>query len=185
MGNQAHAHVQIFGWVALFIMGVTYHVLPRLKAAALQHVALGYASYWLMAGGVLLHAVYRAFMANPALAPIAVLSALMELAGILAFAVVVVTTMRKGTAPADLSDKYLVAGVLGFVVMGVMNAVMLSIMAVARHRRAAGGVELGVPAPAAHCLRRHVHLRRQPAHAARLPGQAGAERRGWTAWSSR
>jgi len=129
-GNQAHGHVQIFGWVALFVMGVFYHVLPRLKATTLQHVGFGNTSYWLMAGGVLLHAVYRPFMANAALAPIPVIAGLMELAGIAAFAIVVVATLRRGTTPADLSDKYLVAGTLGLVAMGVMNAVFLSVMAV-------------------------------------------------------
>ncbi|HOS42595.1 MAG TPA: cbb3-type cytochrome c oxidase subunit I, partial [Armatimonadota bacterium] len=129
VGNQAHGHVQIFGWVALFIMGVAYHVLPRLKATPLRHAGLGYASFWLMAGGVLLHAVYRPFMASPALAPIPVLAGLMELAGILAFAAVVVETLRHGTTPADPSDKYLVTGTLGFVAMGVMNAALLSVMA--------------------------------------------------------
>lgn len=130
VGTQAHAHVMIFGWVALFIMGVTYHVLPRLKATPLRHVGLGYASYWLMAGGIVLHAVYLSFMRYPALANITVISGLMEVAGILAFTVVVVDTMRHGTTPADLSDKYLVTGTLGFVLMGVMNAALLSVMAV-------------------------------------------------------
>ncbi|MHB9108392.1 MAG: DUF1858 domain-containing protein [Armatimonadota bacterium] len=128
-GNQAHGHVQIFGWVALFVMGVFYHVLPRLKATALRHVGLGYVSFWLMAGGVLLHGIYRPFMAHPALAPLPVIAGLMELAGIIAFAIVVVATLRRGTTPADASDKYLVAGTLGFVAMGVMNAAFLTVMA--------------------------------------------------------
>jgi len=129
VGTQAHAHVMIFGWVALFVMGVFYHVLPRLKATTLQHVGFGYASFWLMAGGVLLHAIYRPFMANAALAQLPVLAGLMELAGIVAFSIVVVATLRKGTTPADLSDKYLLAGTLGLVAMGVMNAVFLTVMA--------------------------------------------------------
>ncbi|MHB9131335.1 MAG: DUF1858 domain-containing protein [Armatimonadota bacterium] len=131
-GTQAHAHVQIFGWCALFIMGVAYHVIPRLKAAALQHVGLGYASFWLMAGGVLLHAVYRPFMANAAFAPLPVLAGLMELAGAVAFTVVIVSTMRKGTTAADPSDKYLAVGTVGFVLMAMMNAALLSYMAAIR-----------------------------------------------------
>ncbi|MHB9022815.1 MAG: DUF1858 domain-containing protein [Armatimonadota bacterium] len=129
VGNQAHGHVQIFGWVALFIMGVAYHVIPRLKAAPLQHVSLGYASFWLMAGGVLLHAFYRPFMANAALAPIAVFAGVMELAAALAFTIVIVATMRKGTTGADLSDKYLVTGTIGLVLMTAMNVLLLSTMA--------------------------------------------------------
>ncbi len=129
VGNQAHGHVQIFGWVSLFIMGIAYHVVPRLKAAPLQDVALAYHSYWLMAGGVLLHAIYRPFMANPALAPITVMAGLMEVAAAVLFALVMVNTMRKGTTGVDLADKYLVAGIFAFVAMTVMNAVMLSWMA--------------------------------------------------------
>lgn len=128
-GTQAHAHVQIIGWCALFIMGVAYHVIPRLKAAPLQHVELGYASYWLMAGGVLLHAVYRPFMANAAFAPLPVLAGWIELSGAVAFAVVIVATMRKGTTAADPSDKYLVTGVIAFVLAMAMNTILLSVMA--------------------------------------------------------
>lgn len=128
-GTQAHAHVQIFGWCALFIMGIAYHVIPRLKAAPLQHVGLGYASFWLMAGGVLLHAIYRPFMANAALAPFPVLAGLMELASALAFAVVIIATMRKGTTAADPSDKYLAAGIVAFLLMAILNVTILSYMA--------------------------------------------------------
>lgn len=129
-GTQAHAHVQIFGWCALFIMGIAYHVLPRLKAAPLQHLGLAAASFWLMAGGALLHAIYRPFMTAAALAPFPVLAGLMEVAGAATFAIVMVATMRRGTTGTDLSDKYLVAGTLGFVTMAVMNAALMSWMAV-------------------------------------------------------
>src|SRR5919109_832692 len=49
----AHAYVQVFGFMALFIMGVAYHVLPRFVGGTLQHATLVRWSFWLQLGGVI------------------------------------------------------------------------------------------------------------------------------------
>src|SRR5574337_554611 len=43
----AHGYTQIFGFAALFIMGVAYHVIPRFKAAPLAEPGVASASFWL------------------------------------------------------------------------------------------------------------------------------------------
>ena len=48
----AHAYVQVFGFMALFIMGVAYHVLPRFVGGTLQHARLVPWSFWLQLAGV-------------------------------------------------------------------------------------------------------------------------------------
>ncbi len=48
----AHGYVQVFGFMALFIMGVAYHVLPRFVGGALQHARLVSWSFWLQLCGV-------------------------------------------------------------------------------------------------------------------------------------
>src|SRR5579875_1589122 len=32
---QAHGHLQLYGWAALFVIGVSFHFLPRLRGTAL------------------------------------------------------------------------------------------------------------------------------------------------------
>ena len=33
---QAHGHLQLYGWAGLFVLGVAFHFLPRLRGAPLQ-----------------------------------------------------------------------------------------------------------------------------------------------------
>lgn len=61
---QAHGQVQIFGWLGLFIMGVSLHFLPRLSGVPLaRHRRLLAVPGWLVASAVALRTV-----AQPALA---------------------------------------------------------------------------------------------------------------------
>src|SRR5688572_2992446 len=48
----AHGYVQVFGFMALFIMGVAYHVIPRFVGGTLQHARLVPWSFWLQLCGV-------------------------------------------------------------------------------------------------------------------------------------
>ena len=48
----AHGYVQVFGFMALFIMGVAYHVIPRFVSGTLQHARLVPWSFWLQLCGV-------------------------------------------------------------------------------------------------------------------------------------
>src|SRR5918994_6855955 len=50
----AHGYVQVFGFMALFIMGVAYHVLPRFVGGTLQRARLVPWSFWLQLSGVVL-----------------------------------------------------------------------------------------------------------------------------------
>lgn len=50
----AHGYVQVFGFMALFIMGVAYHVIPRFVGGTLQNPRLVPWSFWLQLCGVVL-----------------------------------------------------------------------------------------------------------------------------------
>ncbi len=54
---QAHGHVQLYGWVAIFIMGVAYHILPRLKGGDLPGTFLPKLSLAAMTAGVILRGI--------------------------------------------------------------------------------------------------------------------------------
>jgi hypothetical protein len=51
---QVHGHYQLFGWVALFVVGIAYHILPRLTAVALPSYRLASWSFVLLTAGTAL-----------------------------------------------------------------------------------------------------------------------------------
>ena len=51
---QVHGHYQLFGWVALFVVGVAYHILPRLTGIPLPSYRAASASFVLLVTGTLL-----------------------------------------------------------------------------------------------------------------------------------
>ena len=105
----AHAHAQVFGFAALFVMGVGYHALPRMVAGPLAAPRLVDASYWLQSGGVLAIAV-GAFLDAPLGPGLHLAGATALVLGSLAFAVVVGRTLAAGRATAERIEPWLVAG---------------------------------------------------------------------------
>ena len=82
---QVHGHWQLFGWVGLFVVGVAYHVLPRLLGAPLPSYRAASWSFVMLAAGVVLRCG-QAF--DPSLMRSACLygGACLEIAGCAAFA---------------------------------------------------------------------------------------------------
>lgn len=98
---QAHGHLQLYGWAGLFVLGVAFHFLPRLRGAGL---AFAQAIPWLLAtlvAGILL----RGF-SQPLLAASGqgiwrvglVASGLLETAAFLGLLAIVVMTAIQGPA---------------------------------------------------------------------------------------
>ena len=116
----AHGHAQVFGFAALFVMGVAYHALPRLKAAPLAAPGVAAASYWLQAGGVLAIAV-GAFLDAPLGPLLHGAGALALLLGALAFARVVAGTLAAGPPSAEGIEPWLLAGCAWLVVAAALS----------------------------------------------------------------
>ena len=53
---QIHGHYQLFGWVGLFVVGVAYHILPRLTGVPLPSYRLASLSFVLLVTGTILRA---------------------------------------------------------------------------------------------------------------------------------
>ena len=115
----AHGHAQVFGFAALFVMGVACHALPRLKAAPLAAPALAAASYWLQTGGVLAIAA-GAFVAEPLGPLLHGAGAVALLFGALAFAIVVAGTLAAGPPSAEEVEPWLLAGCAWLVVASAL-----------------------------------------------------------------
>ncbi|HUI05532.1 MAG TPA: hypothetical protein VL486_00850 [Verrucomicrobiae bacterium] len=143
--KQVHGHAQIFGWIGLFIMGVAFHAVPRMKMQVLRPIRAAKASFWLMFFGVLLRVVAQPFGAT-AVGRFAVLgSGLMEFAAVGLFAWLLARAIRgsnqKGSPRiprGEFHEKYLWASVGWFVVLAAWNLWIVGQMF--RHRT------VGVPA---------------------------------------
>ncbi|MBI4319495.1 MAG: DUF1858 domain-containing protein [Chloroflexi bacterium] len=115
--TQAHGHAQIFGWVGLFIMGVAYHVLPRLKATELQSKTLAQASFWLVLVGLVLRTVSQPWASIYPFGELVVLSAILEVVGASFFVYVTLRTLGSSAQPRDFYDKYILASAGWFLVL--------------------------------------------------------------------
>lgn len=116
---QAHGHVQVSGWVGLFIMGMAYRLLPRFAARPIRVPGAAPASYALVTAGVLLRFIGQVLVvgAGPWLA--ATGSAL-GLAGALIFLAALVSAMTGPRARAVFAP-FLASGAAWFVVQAAIS----------------------------------------------------------------
>ncbi|MDE2484868.1 MAG: DUF542 domain-containing protein [candidate division NC10 bacterium] len=115
----AHGYAQVFGFAALFIMGVAYHVIPRFKGAPLAAPGLASTSFWLQAGGVL--AITVGVLAGPSVAgPTQVAGAIALLAAALSFGWVIHRSVAAGPPTPEGFERYLRTGCAWLVVAAAL-----------------------------------------------------------------
>jgi len=136
--KQVHGHAQIFGWVGLFVIGVSLHAVPRLKMTALRPVWAARWCFGLMLGGVFLRVFSQPWARNPVAAGAMVVSAVMELAAIGLFVWQIARVSLGSKQKAEFYEKYIWASVGWLAVLGVWN--LWIVLEMARHR------SVGVPA---------------------------------------
>ncbi|MGE0600511.1 MAG: NnrS family protein [Dehalococcoidia bacterium] len=118
---QAHGHVQLFGFLGLFIMGIALHIVPRFKGVAPPDRRLILTVYGLMLGGALLR-VNGQPHAQGAFRWVMALSGPVELAGGLLFAGLVARLLLRARDRREAPDRFLLAA-CGFLVLSLsMNA---------------------------------------------------------------
>jgi hypothetical protein len=121
---QAHGHLQLVGFVGIFIAGLAYHVLPRFKNTELRLPGLAIASIGLLAGGVVLRTVTQPWADSDPVGMLFAASALIELAGALAFFAVVVSTLK--SKPRKNYDRFLLTAGAWFAAASLMNLVVVA-----------------------------------------------------------
>jgi hypothetical protein len=120
---QGHGHLQVVGFAAVFIAGIAYHVLPRFKNTDLALPQLAIPSILLLASGAILRAATQPWSDNYAVASLMVLSGVIELAGAVAFAGIVLETLRKSARKNY--DRYLGVAAVWFVLASAANLALL------------------------------------------------------------
>ena len=115
----AHGYVQVFGFMALFIMGVAYHVLPRFVGTTLQSARLVPWSFWLQLSGVISIAC-GFFHDGAATRPLWIAgSASLLVAGGM-FCSVILRTMRSGAPTREPFRPWIAAGAWWLVIASAL-----------------------------------------------------------------
>lgn len=129
----AHAYVQVFGFMALFIMGVAHHVLPRFVGAAQPSTHLIRSSFLLQVAGVV--AIACGFFHGGALMRplwISGSASLLAAAGI--FARAVIATLASGVPGREPFRRWVAAGALWLVVSAAIALIAATTDDVSWHR---------------------------------------------------
>jgi peptidoglycan/LPS O-acetylase OafA/YrhL len=98
--SPAHAHLNLLGWVSLFLIGVFYRLHPALDASRLAFVQV---CLWIAGTVVLTVGVTALYAGYPSADPIAAIGSLIILAGVLLFAFLVFRPEPKGSRSAGLA----------------------------------------------------------------------------------
>lgn len=119
---QAHAHVQLFAWVGLFIMGMAYIIIPRFKATTVYSIPMQTMSYLFMTLGIILWVASYV----PGTSFLALVAPALELAGAALFGYNLLRTSLKGERL--FWDKFLYAGLAWFVAIAAYGLYLLPIL---------------------------------------------------------
>jgi len=115
----AHAYVQVFGFMALFIMGVAYHVLPRFVGGTLQNARLVPWSFWLQLAGVVAIAC-GFFHGEPFTRPLWVAGSTSLLIAAVLFCTVILRTLASGVPGREPFRRWVVAGACWLVISSAL-----------------------------------------------------------------
>ena len=120
---QTHGHAQLFGWVGLCIIGFAYYIVPRVKNVELKYRELTTTSFWLIVTGTVIR-IFAQPYANELTNILLPISGLLEFMAVALFAFIIFSTVLASQEKKEPYDKFIMAGVLWFLVCGFMNFIM-------------------------------------------------------------
>jgi len=123
---ETHGHTQIFGWCGLFIMGVSYFVLPRFYAVRIYSGKLAYLSFSFMVVGIFLVFTYRTLLPvndHYFFKILIITGCFLEVAAVVTFLIVVVKTVLSAEKQElETYETFLFSGYLWFLIVTVAHA---------------------------------------------------------------
>ncbi len=119
---QAHGTIQLFGFAAMFLMGVGLHLLPRFRGAAAPPRALVALAFSGTVGAIVIRAIAQPFLALPGRDLLLALSGMLLVMGTGAFAVGALRALRGGSNPHRPDELVMAAGVLAAPLAAVLVA---------------------------------------------------------------
>ncbi len=127
--SQSHGIIQIFGWAGLFVMGLAYHVVPRIFNRPIQYPVPQQLSMWLVILGLLLRFTGQSLYTLP------IAGLFLIVAGILLFIAMFIFTwtlygvIRYSASKSGPAEIWLVTGVIWSVLSGAIHLVIMFRMA--------------------------------------------------------
>lgn len=122
---QVHGHLQVIGWLGLFIVGMAYRLVPRFAGRPLRLANLTPLTLVLLLGGLLGRGAAQPWIGLPGMRALLVTATLAELVGAALFAASITATLWPVTrtmAPAPL----LMLGAAGLVAQAALGVLWLS-----------------------------------------------------------
>jgi iron-sulfur cluster repair protein YtfE (RIC family) len=123
---ETHGHTQIFGWCGLFIMGVSYFIIPRFYAIKLYSGRLANLSFYFMVIGILLVFLFRTLLPllnSPFFKFLIVAGCLLEILAVLIFLLVAFKTILAAEKQElETYEGFLISGYLWFLVQTIVLA---------------------------------------------------------------
>jgi len=120
---QVHGTIQLFGFAALFVMGVALHVLPRFRGARPPAGIVTWVAFCGTVGAIVLRAVAQPTVDLPGRDGVLALSSILLVAATSAFAVGALLALRGGTNPHRPDEFVMAAGVLAAPLAAVLVAI--------------------------------------------------------------
>ena len=120
---QTHGHAQLFGWVGLCIIGFAYYIVPRVKNVELKYRELTTTSFWLIVTGTVIR-IFAQPYANETTNILLPISGLLEFMAVALFAFIILSTVLASQEKKEPYDKFIMAGVIWFLVCSIMNFIM-------------------------------------------------------------
>ena len=119
--KQIHGHAQVFGWVGLFIMGVAFHAVPRMKMQPLRHVSAAKGCFVLMLMGVFLRVFAQPLARHSVGAAVLLISGILELAAVGLFVWLLGGAVVRSEQEREPYEKFIWASVVWFAVLAMWN----------------------------------------------------------------
>lgn len=119
---QVHGTIQLFGFAAMFVMGVGLHVLPRFRGAATPPWIVTAVAFCGTLGAIVLRTVAQPFVDLPARDLLLALSSVLLVAATSSFAVGALAALRGGTNPHRSDELVMAAGILAAPIAAVLVA---------------------------------------------------------------
>ena len=139
--RQIHGHTQLLGFAALFLMGISYHALPRILGISGISARSARAAFWLLFSGVVLRNAGQPLGFYPIGRILSLVSAGLEVASVLLFSGFVFALLRRvQPGKYDRSDP-----ILSFVRIGTFSLLAAAGFIAAQGIWLAGHVETATP----------------------------------------
>jgi len=119
---QVHGTIQLFGFAALFVMGVALHVLPRFRGAASPPRIVIWVAFCGTVAAVGLRAIAQPFVDLPARDVLLAVSSTFLVAATSSFAIGALLALRGGTNPHRADELVMAAGILAAPIGAVLVA---------------------------------------------------------------